>query len=568
MENIKTMENIKAMTIEKKRELLKSLLLQELKNINLSEIVEDKLIEKTSETVNTYSIQKIRDTLTQRISELLKIPKNKIKFNEDLKVYGLDSMGMLGLLGKMENEFPIEIEVSEIVTLKTIEEISQFIMDNLKMKDSNELKNHSKKKSDIANVSSNNKMSEESFLSFHSFENITNREDIEIESFNKFTEQSYPEPITRSCAPGSVVVLKDGREVINFNNYDYLGYASHPEVINSSKSALDIYGLGATASPLAGGRLGIHTELENELHTFFDKKDSGVTLFATGYNAVFGSISAYMGKGDHIIMDAYSHACIVDGAVNSKASLHYYMHNNTEDLERILQKLDDGKNRILVCTEGVFSADGDYGDIKGVVQVSKKYGAKIMVDEAHSFLLTGDKGRGVCCSQGVLEEVDMIVGTFSKTFSGIGGFLLAKKTISEYISVYARNRMFSCALPPSITAGMLKAFQLAISKDGDERRKRLINNAITLKSLCENKLKLAPTKTWIVPVIFGDEIEIFKIADYLKENGIQAPILCYPAAPRGFARIRHFVTSEHTTEQLQKTAEILIKAGKKFGYIS
>ncbi|WP_108869631.1 aminotransferase class I/II-fold pyridoxal phosphate-dependent enzyme [Aquimarina aquimarini] len=558
------MENITTMTIEKKRKLLKSLLLHELKKVNLSENKED----ETSEPTNTYSIQKISDTLAQRLSELLKIPKNEIAYNEDLKIYGLDSMGMLGVLEKMKNEFPIEIEVSEIVTLKTIEEISQFIISNLKI-NNDEVKNDSNKESNTTTISSNNNISKkEEFLSFHSFENVTDREDIEIESFNNFAKQSYPEPVTRSCATGPVIVSKDGTEVINFNNYDYLGYASHPEVINSSKLALDKYGLGATASPLVGGRLGVHNELENELHAFFNKKDSGISLFATGYNAVFGSISAYMGKGDHIVMDAYSHACIVDGAANSKASLHYYMHNDIEDLERILQKLDNGENRILVCTEGVFSADGDYGNIKEIVQVSKKHGAKILVDEAHSFLLTGDQGRGVCFSQGVLEEVDMIVGTFSKTFSGIGGFLLAKKSISEYINVYARNRMFSCALPPSITAGMLKAFQLAISKDGDERRKKLMTNATILKSLCENKLKLAPTKTWIVPVIFGDEIEIFKIADYLKENGIQAPILCYPAAPRGFARIRHFVTSEHTPEQLQKTAKVLIEAGKKFGYIS
>jgi len=358
----------------------------------------------------------------------------------------------------------------------------------------------------------------------------------------------------------------DEHKLFNFSSYNYLGYANHPEVINAAKDALDKFGLGATGSPLLNGTFDIHKQLEHALTNFFGQEDYGISLFSSGYGANIGVVSSYIHKGDYVVLDHSSHASLIDGAVMSQGTLKLFRHNDAEFLERILKRIAKENRRILVCVEGVYSTDGDYGNLKDIVTVTKKYGASILVDEAHSLLVAGATGKGVVEKFDVLGDVDLLIGTFSKSFGGVGGCLYAKQELINYVNYYARSRMFSCALDPAVTGGILKALELASGPDGNEKRKRIVENADYLRSLLKNKVDIGTSQSWVIPVIFGDERKSIPLGDYLMRKGYDFSIMMFPAVKKNKSIIRAFVTSEHTKEQLEGCAEALIDAAKEYEF--
>ena len=355
--------------------------------------------------------------------------------------------------------------------------------------------------------------------------------------------------------------------VVNLSSYNYLGYGYHPDVIAAAKEALDIYGLGAASSPVASGTFGLHKQLERKLLEFFDLPDHGVSLFSSGYGVNSGSISAYMKQGGHIVMDRSVHMSILEGAQLSKCDPHYFNHNDVDHLEAILQDIQrSGPSRILVCIEGVYSADGDYSKTGRIVETAKRCGAKVLVDEAHSMLLVGPHGRGVCAEAGVLEEVDLLVLTFSKAFGGVGGALYAPRKTAQYINWYAKCRMFSCALDPAVTGGITKALELASGSDGDERRERLHRNASFLRERLQGKVNIGSSESWIIPVIYGPEKFTLPLSDYVQRAGLDTSMMQFPAVGKNESRMRLFVTSEHSIEQLTHAAEIILRAAEKYGF--
>ncbi len=358
----------------------------------------------------------------------------------------------------------------------------------------------------------------------------------------------------------------DEHNLVNFSSYNYLGYANHPEVIQAAKDALDTFGLGATGSPLLNGTFDIHKKLEDSLTSFFGQKGYGVSLFSSGYGANIGVVSSYIHKGDYVVLDHSSHASLIDGAVMSQGTVKLFRHNDAEFLERILKRISKENRRILVCVEGVYSTDGDYGNLKDIVTVTKNYGASILVDEAHSLLIAGSTGKGVVEEFDVLADVDLVIGTFSKSFGGIGGCVYAKNDLINYMNYYARSRMFSCALDPAVTGGILKALELASGSDGDEKRKRIIENADFLRSLLKDKVDIGTSHSWVIPIIFGDERKSLPLGDYLMKRGYDFSIMMFPAVKKNKSIIRAFVTSEHTKEQLEGCAEALIDASKEFNF--
>ena len=358
----------------------------------------------------------------------------------------------------------------------------------------------------------------------------------------------------------------DEHKLFNFSSYNYLGYANHPEVINAAKDALDKFGLGATGSPLLNGTFDIHKQLEHALTNFFGQEGYGISLFSSGYGANIGVVSSYIHKGDYVVLDHSSHASLIDGAVMSQGTLKLFRHNDAEFLERILKRIAKENRRILVCVEGVYSTDGDYGNLKDIVTVTKKYGASILVDEAHSLLVAGATGKGAVEKFDVLGDVDLLIGTFSKSFGGVGGCLYAKQELINYVNYYARSRMFSCALDPAVTGGILKALELASGPDGDEKRKRIVENADYLRSLLKNRVDIGTSQSWVIPVIFGDERKSLPLGDYLMRKGYDFSIMMFPAVKKNKSIIRAFVTSEHTKEQLEGCAEALIDAAKEYEF--
>ena len=358
----------------------------------------------------------------------------------------------------------------------------------------------------------------------------------------------------------------DEHDLVNFSSYNYLGYANHPDVIEAAKDALDAFGLGATGSPLLNGTFDIHKKLENLLTSFFGQEGYGVSLFSSGYGANIGVVSSYIHKGDYVVLDHSSHASLIDGAVMSQGTVKLFRHNDAEFLERILKRISKENRRILVCVEGVYSTDGDYGNLKDIVTVSKNYGASILVDEAHSLVIAGKTGKGVVEEFDVLADVDLLIGTFSKSFGGIGGCVYAKNDLINYMNYYARSRMFSCALDPAVTGGIIKALELASGTDGDQKRKRIIDNADYLRSLLKDKVDIGTSQSWVIPIIFGDERKSLPLGDYLMKRGYDFSIMMFPAVKKNKSIIRAFVTSEHTKEQLKGCAEALIDASKEFDF--
>ncbi len=381
----------------------------------------------------------------------------------------------------------------------------------------------------------------------------------------------YPFEAARLGAqrPATRVRRTDGTEVelLNFSSYNYLGYGVHPEVIEAAKRALDEYGLGACSSPVQAGTLDLHKQLERNLLDFMRLPGRGVSLFSSGYGVNTGTISAVMKRRHHIVLDKSVHMSILEGAQLSRAKIHYFEHNDADSLRSILEELAPSGRRILVCTEGVFSADGDFGALDQIVPLAKEHGAQVLVDEAHSFGVAGPTGRGVAEAQGVLEQVDYFVVTFSKALGGVGGALITTHELARYVNWYARCRMFSCALDPAVTAGVARAVELLGSSDGDARRQRVQSNAALLRESLSS-VDIGPSKSWIVPVIYGPEDRTILLADYLMRRGHEGSVMEFPAVPVGQARIRLFVTSEHTPAQIHLCADAVHDAAAHFGFIT
>jgi glycine C-acetyltransferase len=354
--------------------------------------------------------------------------------------------------------------------------------------------------------------------------------------------------------------------LLNFASYNYLGYSAHPEVIEAAKAALDRYGLGAASSPVQAGTSALHVELERKLLDFVGLPDRGVSLFSSGYAVNTGTISAIMKRRHHIVVDRSAHMSTLEGAQLARSTIHYFEHNDADHLAEVLAPLAKEGRRILVCTEGVFSADGDFGALDKIVPVAKKFGARVLVDEAHSFLLCGAGGRGVAEAQGVLDQIDYLVVTFSKALGGVGGALIAHRDVARYVNWYARCRMFSCALDPAVTAGVTRALELAAGSDGAARRGRLAQRSEQLRAALAPRVDIGRSKSWIIPVVYGPEHLTIPLYDHLQRAGLDGSVMSFPAVPVGEARVRLFVTSEHDEAQIARGAEIIHSAADELGF--
>lgn len=449
-------------------------------------------------------------------------------------------------------------------------------MNNLK----NEIRENLKKmtideKKELLMKLNNETNTDFSKMSYANFGKITGRNDEEIYQFsewqNYFMQKGLYSLETRrtgASRPGVTIKRKTGEkfDVLNFASFDYLGYSNNPKVISKAKEALDKYGFGTGATPIVSGTLDLHAQLEEKLLEFYGLDGYGITLFSSGFGTLVGSISAYMKETDHIVLDGLAHASIVDGSILSGAKIHFFDHNDMEELEEILEEIDNGTNRILICSEGVYSADGDYGDLKNIVRLAKKYGAKTLVDEAHSILAAGPTGRGVCEQMEVLGEVDLVVGTLSKAFGGVGGYLFAKKHITNYVNFYARNRMFSTSMDPAVAGGLISVVEQAMKPESNKLRARLYENADYFRSLIKKDIHIGESVTWMIPVIYGDEKKTFDIADFLQREGFEGSMMTYPGCAKNRARIRVFINAFHTKQELEKGAEIIYKGAKKFKF--
>ncbi len=347
-------------------------------------------------------------------------------------------------------------------------------------------------------------------------------------------------------------VVMDGRRIIMIGSNNYMGLTSDPRTINAAREALEKYGTGCSGSRFLNGTLVLHEQLEAELADFFHK-DAALT-FSTGFQTNLGAISAVVGRHDYIINDAENHASIIDACRLSFAkNVLRYEHSNMDSLEERLNRLPEDAGKLII-TDGVFSMSGDIAKLPKIVELAKKYKARILVDDAHGVGMIGDCGRGTASHFGLEKEVDIIMTTFSKSLASLGGCIAAEEPVIDYVKHRSRPFIFSASLPPSNAAAALESVR--ILKKEPERQKALIE----ISNYMRSKLKAAgiPTidgETAVIPVMTYDMNRTFIITKMLFEEGVYVNPVIPPAAPEGECMLRTSYTATHTKEQIDTAVE-------------
>ncbi len=372
----------------------------------------------------------------------------------------------------------------------------------------------------------------------------------------------YPYFRKISSLPTTTVVA-EGKEVIMIGSNNYLGLTDHPLVIEEIHKAVDKYGSGCTGSRFLNGTLDIHVKLEEELAEFMQKE--AVLVFSTGFQTNQGTISTLVGKDDIIFGDRSNHASIVDGCRLSFGELRKYRHNDMNELERLLERNNHARAKLIV-TDGVFSMEGDIANLPRITELAAKYDARVMVDDAHSIGVLGENGRGTAEHYHLEDKVDIIMGTFSKSFASLGGFIAADYDVIHYIKHFSRALIFSASPPPAAVAAVRAS--LRILQAEPERRTRLWE--ITHRMHREFKAmgyQIGTTQTPIVPLLVGEDMKTFAFWKALTEAGLFTNPIISPAVPPGQALIRTSYTATHTDAQLDRVLETFCTVGKKFGII-
>ena len=356
------------------------------------------------------------------------------------------------------------------------------------------------------------------------------------------------------------VAICNGRETILLGTYNYMGMTFDPDVIAAGKKALDEFGSGTTGSRVLNGTYAGHKDVEEALKEFFDM--DGAMVFSTGYLANTGIISTIAGKDDYIILDMDSHASIYDGCAMGNANVVPFRHNDVEALEKRLKRLPEDAGK-LVILEGVYSMLGDVAPLDKMVPLAKKYGAMVLVDEAHSMGFIGEHGRGVCEAQGVIDDVDFIIGTFSKSVGTVGGYCVSNHPKFEILRLVSRGYVFTASLPPSVVATAATSVRKIMH--AKDKRAHLWENSRTLhKGLTELGFELGTKEpqSAIISVIMPDLEKGAMMWEALLNEGLYVNLARPPATPAGMTLLRCSLCAEHSAEQVQQILGMFERAGR------
>ena len=358
-------------------------------------------------------------------------------------------------------------------------------------------------------------------------------------------------------------VIVEGKKMIMLGSNNYLGLTSHPKVKEAAIEAVKKYGSGCAGSRFLNGTLDIHVQLEEKLAKFF-RKENALT-FSTGYQTNLGIISSIAGKDDVVVIDKLDHASIIDACRLSYADVKKFKHNDMKSLEFILSECGDrGK---LVVIDGVYSMEGDIAPLPEIVKVCKKYGARVMVDDAHGVGVLGKTGRGTAEHFGLEKDVDIIMGTYSKSMASIGGFVAASEDVIHYIKHTSRPLIFSASPPPASVASVIAA--LDVIDQEPERRERLWHNTNKMmKALKQMGFDTGIAETPIIPLVIGEMGPTFMMWKALHDEGVFANPVVPPATTPGRCLIRTSYMATHSDEMLDRALGVIEKAGRKLGVIS
>jgi 8-amino-7-oxononanoate synthase len=371
-------------------------------------------------------------------------------------------------------------------------------------------------------------------------------------------------PYFRAISSGQdTEVMVDGKKMIMIGSNNYLGLTSHPKVKEAALEAVKKYGSGCSGSRFLNGTLEIHERLEQRLAQFMRKE--AVQVFSTGFLTNVGTIATLVNRKDYVITDRSDHASIVDACRLSFGNIVKFKHNDMSDLKRVLSSCENKAGKLIVV-DGVFSMEGDIVNLPEIVNLAKQHQARVMVDDAHSIGVLGKNGRGTAEHFNLENEVDMVMGTFSKSFASLGGFLASSERVINYIKHFSRALIFSASPPPAAVAACLAA--LDIVEQEPERRERLWQIARRMhKEFKALGFDIGTSQTPIIPIYIGDDIKTFQFWRMLSDEGIFSNPIISPAVPPGSQLIRTSYTATHTDEQLDKVLEVFKKVGKKMGVI-
>lgn len=381
-------------------------------------------------------------------------------------------------------------------------------------------------------------------------------------------------PYFRAISSSQKPVVEMGvRKVIMLGSNNYLGLTDDPRVKEAAKRAIDRYGTGCAGSRFLNGTIDLHLQLEEELADFLKKE--AVLLYSTGFQTNLGIISTLVANGDAVILDKSDHASIFEGCMlalgwsvylgENGIKVERFKHNDVKHLEKVLSNLDKDCGKLIII-DGVYSMEGDIAPLPEIIEVARKYNARVMVDDAHGVGVLGETGAGTAEHFNLIDETDIIMGTFSKSFASLGGFIASKRELIEYLKHKSRPLIFSASISPPNTAAALEA--LRIMRSEPERRQKLWENAKRLQEgLRSYGFNIGNTQTPIVPVYIGDEMLTFKICMELEEEGVFVNPVIPPGVPQGKSLLRLSVMATHEFEHIDMAVEKIAKVGKKYNLI-
>ena len=347
-----------------------------------------------------------------------------------------------------------------------------------------------------------------------------------------------------------------GREFINFSSNDYLGLAGHPALGQAAREAIEQFGVGSGASRLICGSLQPHHALEAALAKW--QGTEAALVFSTGFAAAQGVLTSLLGRGDVVILDKKAHASMIDGAKLSGATLRVFRHNDLENLEKLLQWAADRGGRVLVASESVFSMDGDHAPLAGIVELKERYGAWLMLDEAHAVGLYGPLGQGLAAAGGLGERIEIRMGTLGKAVGAAGGFICGSRQLFDLLVNKARSFIFSTAPSPAVSAAARAGVELIQGAEGQSLRGQLWQRVDELRhGVASLGWKTPAEPSAILPLIVGEEAKAVATMDHLREAGFFIPAIRYPTVPRNEARLRVTLTANHTAENIEQLVNAL-----------
>jgi 8-amino-7-oxononanoate synthase len=371
----------------------------------------------------------------------------------------------------------------------------------------------------------------------------------------------YFQPISETRATRVTI---EGRELVMAGSNNYLGLTDHPAVKEASREAITRFGSGCTGSRFLNGTLDLHNELEERLARF-SGKEAALTM-STGFQANLGTISTLVGRDDAIYCDRENHASIIDGCRLSFGALRKFRHNNMEDLENLLKQERPERGKLIIV-DGVFSMRGDLADIPNLVALGREYGAKVIVDDAHGVGVMGEHGRGTAEHFGLNDEIDMIIGTFSKSFGSLGGFVAGPESVIHYIKHHARALIFSASITPASCAGVIAA--LDVIEAEPERREALWRNIRKMKAALDDLgFDTDASNSPVIPIRVGSDMDTFRFWQAIFNRGVFTNPVISPAVSPGEGLIRTSYMATHTDEDLDFVIDVLATVGREVGLIT